>query len=232
MSVQTDFIAQIRDAALEVQRQYHVPASLVIAQALWESRSGQSGLSTKANNYFGMKVNSHWNGATIVLPTHEEENGVMKLTHATFRAYDSLRDSVMDYGRVLASRYAGVVTASNGYAAADAVQKGGYATDHSYAENLKAIIKKYNLTVLDDPNFKNYEEGARFDQTRQQLQQQREKNPQAWEKFIDFFGDLVSKVVGGIGALLNGIFGSSTPVNPQIAQNQNKPNDKPSGRTA
>ena len=61
---------------------------------------------------------------------------------ASFRAYGSPRESVEDYVRVIRDnpRYAGALnTGSDVQAFANALQRGGYATDPDYARKLVAV---------------------------------------------------------------------------------------------
>ena len=70
-----DFISQVanivsREASL---RGYNFP-SAIIAQACIESNFGESLLSSKYHNYFGMKCGSSWTGSSVNMKTHEEVN--------------------------------------------------------------------------------------------------------------------------------------------------------------
>ena len=49
------YLEQWRQTALVQQREYHIPASITMAQAILESGSGNSELAKKANNHFGIK---------------------------------------------------------------------------------------------------------------------------------------------------------------------------------
>lgn len=56
---QIDFIEKLAPAAQESARRFGVPASVTLAQAILESRWGQSGLAREGNNFFGIKVAIH-----------------------------------------------------------------------------------------------------------------------------------------------------------------------------
>ncbi|MGV2806772.1 mannosyl-glycoprotein endo-beta-N-acetylglucosamidase, partial [Clostridium perfringens] len=49
----SEFIAKLAPIANQDMRQYGVPASLTLAQAILDSNWGLSGLTHKANNLFG-----------------------------------------------------------------------------------------------------------------------------------------------------------------------------------
>jgi hypothetical protein len=219
---QQQFIAEIAPHAQEIQRQYGVPASIAIAQAALESGWGAS---TKGNNLYGIKAGNSWNGARIDVATHEFLNGMMRPVTDSFRAYASAKDSIWNYGRMLAgnARYAGVVQAGSANEAADELQRAGYATDPKYASKLKEIIASNDLTRFDDPTYRGYTEGDRFDRTRQRLNEQRTSNPGPWNDFMNFFGQLISAIFSGIGSVFSGR---------QIAENEGAPRTPISSKVA
>ena len=49
------YIDQYKDIAIEQMRQWHIPASITLAQGLLESGAGKSELARKGNNHFGIK---------------------------------------------------------------------------------------------------------------------------------------------------------------------------------
>ncbi len=73
---QNEFFQMAVPAALESQRATGVPASITLAQAIFESGWGQTGLAKKAFNFFGIKAGQHKTpSGYIELPTHEVING-------------------------------------------------------------------------------------------------------------------------------------------------------------
>lgn len=204
MDKQQQFIESIAPKAQEIQRKYGVPASIAIAQAALESGWGGS---VKGNNLFGIKAGKTWAGATIDLATHEYLNGTKTGITDKFRAYECVEDSLENYGQFLANncRYSRVI-GSSAHQAADELQRAGYATDPRYADKLKSIINTYNLTQFDDPNYRGYMNGDRFEKTRQRLNQQREVNPGAWTDFMKSFFELLGSIFSGLTSL---VFGGS-----------------------
>ena len=57
------YINQYKDLAIEQMFKYRIPASITLAQGLFESAAGQSELARKGNNHFGIKCHD-WLGAT------------------------------------------------------------------------------------------------------------------------------------------------------------------------
>lgn len=120
-----------------------VPYDFTLGQAIIESGYGQSGLTLKANNFFGIK--GTYNGQSVKMRTREETSGggtywVM----ADFRKYPSPQDSFNDHDSLFrtAPRYAQALKYPN-----DAIQfltevkNAGYATSTTYIKDVGAIIK-------------------------------------------------------------------------------------------
>lgn len=124
------------------------------AQAIIESSGkyngvwyvGGSGLSRKANNFFGIKCGTGWKGKTFNAETGEyTSSGDYYTTNACFRAYDSVEDSIKDHLKFLQvnKRYtnAGVFKAKTVKEQAEALKRAGYATAPNYAAT---IVSVYN----------------------------------------------------------------------------------------
>lgn len=135
-----------------LKRSKWVLPSVCIAQAALETGWGTSGLMTKANAYFGIKAGKSWGGKVYSAKTSECYDGVnyTQITD-TFRAYDSVKDSVADYYDLIcsATRYAGAVNNADAESAITAIKNGGYATSPTYIKNVMNIINSYNLTQYD-----------------------------------------------------------------------------------
>jgi flagellar protein FlgJ len=126
-----------------------LPGTL-IAQAILESSGkyngvwsvGGSGLSRKANNFFGIKCGPNWKGATYNINTGEYSAGGTYYVqqNACFRKYASVEDSMKDYINFLKvnKRYAtaGVFTAKTVKEQAQALKNAGYATAPNYAKTV------------------------------------------------------------------------------------------------
>ena len=124
-----------------------------IAQALHESNYGKSPLATKANNHFGIKCKTYWNGSTYYHKDDDlDKKG--KLIDSCFRAYDRVHDSYIDHSNFLkhTAHYQHLFNlGSRDYVGwAHGLKSSGYATDPQYAEKLIRYIEKYNLHELDN----------------------------------------------------------------------------------
>lgn len=140
-----DYIKQYRDIAVEEMKQYHIPASITLAQGLLESGAGQGTLARKSNNHFGIKCGGDWTGKTV---KHDDD-----ARNECFRVYRNAKDSYRDHSKFLAgrSRYASLfnlkITDYKGWA--HGLKKAGYATNPRYAYQLIDIIERYDLHQYD-----------------------------------------------------------------------------------
>lgn len=145
------FINQIAGTASQIAQANDLYASVMIAQAVLESNSGQSGLSAAPNNnFFGIK--GAYNGASVTMKTWEDDgNGNAYEIDQAFRSYPSIADSLSDYAALLSTpTYAGVRQSNTlSYQDATAALTGLYATDTSYNVKLNSIIQAYGLTAYD-----------------------------------------------------------------------------------
>src|SRR4051794_15729490 len=106
------FVAAAVPGAQLGWRQYGVPPSVTIAQAILESGWGRSGLAAVDRNYFGIKCfNGNYgtiaNGCHLYNTNECTKAGSCFATTATFRTYSSMTNSFRDHGNFLTvnSRY-------------------------------------------------------------------------------------------------------------------------------
>ncbi|EMF0421999.1 peptidoglycan DD-metalloendopeptidase family protein [Enterococcus hirae] len=151
------FIRKIGESARKVGQENDLYASVMIAQAILESASGQSQLAQAPNyNLFGIK-GTH-NGKGVSFATQEDlGNGTLYTTQATFRQYENYEDSLNDYAQLLKEGltgnshfYEGVWKSNTKtYQEATKFLTGRYATDTSYDKKLNGLIETYELTTYD-----------------------------------------------------------------------------------
>lgn len=142
------FIAIIHDSAEKCEIEKGVPSGVTVAQAALESAWGESGLTEKANNLFGIKADKSWRGPTVIMPTRELLKGQWVTVRAPWRVYESWEASCLDHANYFHSnpRYAAAL--DNPHDAekfATEVAKAGYATDNNYLKKLLSIIRGHNL---------------------------------------------------------------------------------------
>lgn len=150
------FVAVIGEQAREIAEEHDLYASVMIAQAILESGSGNSTLSqAPINNIFGIK--GTYEGQGVVMRTAEDDGyGSLYFIGAQFRSYPSMRASLEDYAELLSTGLNGFYTPThkkNTESFVDACDylEGRYATDTSYSEKLQDLIETYDLTRYDEP---------------------------------------------------------------------------------
>lgn len=146
------YLNSIKSGAIEGWHSHQIAPSITGAQAALESGWGTSSLAKPPyNNNFGIKASSDWSGRTVSMPTREWLNGQYVTINASFRAYDSIADSVRDHAAFFTNtdwrkeHYKHVVGEKDYKKSARALQNAGYATDPSYATKLINIIEQYQL---------------------------------------------------------------------------------------
>lgn len=149
------FLSSIHQGAVDGWKQYGVLPSLTASQAIIESGWGQSGLTTRAHNLFGIK--GSYNGHSITMLTYEYYGGRYVRINDAFRAYSSNYESIVDHGRFLRNnrRYSNLIGQTNYQIATRLIRQDGYATDPSYTNTLNSVIQRYNLTAWDQEAFNN-----------------------------------------------------------------------------
>ena len=145
-----NFINDISHSAVNLASAYDLFPSVMVAQAILESHSGQSGLASDYHNLFGIK--GSYKGGSVSLKTWEDDGkGTAYTIYDTFRVYSTWYESLEDYANVLQQAHFNGVhrsVAGNVYNATNALV-GVYATDTAYAEKLRCIIQTYGLESLD-----------------------------------------------------------------------------------
>lgn len=143
------FLQTFKQYAINDMKQSMILASLTASQALIESSRGNSGLTTKANNLFGIK--GRYNGQSVNMLTTEYINGVKQRVYADFRKYPSWQESVNDHSAMFnrLDRYTNLRNCQDYEEACINVKKDGYATAPDYTRTLINPIKKYKLWMWD-----------------------------------------------------------------------------------
>lgn len=150
MAYTTDtFLAKFKEYCINDMKVSGIPASLTAAQGLIESNKGNSGLTTKANNLFGIK--GKYDGQSVNMLTTEYINGVKQRVYADFRKYPSWQESVNDHSAMFnrLDRYTNLRNCQDYEEACINVKKDGYATAPDYTRTLMNPIKKYKLWMWD-----------------------------------------------------------------------------------
>lgn len=150
------FLDKFKSYCIKDMKAGGILASLTAAQGFIESNRGNSGLTTKANNLFGIK--GQYNGKSIRMLTTEYYHGVKTRVYADFRVYPTWQESVNDHSAMFnrMKRYENLRNCQDYEEACMNVQKDGYATAPDYAKTLINHIKKYKLWLWDYEVLKEY----------------------------------------------------------------------------
>lgn len=134
--------------AAEAQRQmriYGIPASITLAQGMYESAYGASYIAVVAKNHFGIKAYRGWEGPTVSCDDDRKSEPFCK--------FNSVFESFEYHSKFLknSDRYAPLFELKNtdykGWA--HGLRKCGYATNPKYPAQLIDIIERYNLQAYD-----------------------------------------------------------------------------------
>lgn len=140
-----EYINTYKDIAMKEMREFKIPASITLAQGIIESTSGNSDLTKRSNNHFGIKCHKGWEGDHTF--HDDDEKG------ECFRVYKDPLNSYRDHSLFLTtrSRYANLFTLKDGdYVGwAQGLSEAGYATDRRYPAKLIGLIEKFDLHKYD-----------------------------------------------------------------------------------
>ncbi len=140
-----NYIRRYAKIAIAEHKKFGIPASIKMAQALIESRAGESTLAQKNHNHFGMKCFSKkckkGHCTNLTDDSHKD----------FFRNYHSAWESWRAHSQLLnTKRYKPLQKYGDDYKAwAKGLKKIGYATDKNYDKKLIDIIETYQLYRLD-----------------------------------------------------------------------------------
>ena len=122
-----EYISRYMPIAIAHMERYGIPASITMAQGILESDCGNSLLSMKSNNHFGIKCKRNWTGDKVY---HDDDAKGECFRYDSLFAYSS--DDYKSWARGL--------------------KAAGYATAPDYAQRLIRIIEENQLFLLDRPD--------------------------------------------------------------------------------
>lgn len=137
-SAAAKYIELYKDAAIRIMNENGIPASIVLGVAIHESGSGTSKIARILNNHFGFKGK---NTSTKIQSSYKE--------------YESVEESYQDFAFLLKDRSKfrplfEKYSSFDYYGWAKGIQRGGYASSTTWASQVLAIIKKYELYQYDN----------------------------------------------------------------------------------
>lgn len=149
------YIERYKDVAIQEMERAGIPASIKLAQGLLESGAGTSHLARNANNHFGIKCGSNWNGKEVFREDDDyDDKG--KLLKSCFRGYRNANASYVAHSEFLrdpkkAFRYGFLfrLNPQDYKRWAEGLRRAGYATDPNYPAKLISRIELYDLDQYD-----------------------------------------------------------------------------------
>lgn len=140
------FVEAHAEAAINLMVEFGVPASIILAQAILESKSGTSELALATNNHFGVKCKRKCRRPGHCARFSDDH------MDDRFLIYRSVADSFRHHSKVVTSnRYSAlpVTCGDSWWLWTDSLQAKGYATSKTYSASLKSIILKNRLYEYD-----------------------------------------------------------------------------------
>ncbi len=135
------YIAAYKDLAMAEMQRTGIPAAIKLAQGILESQAGESPLSKRSNNHFGIKCKTEWTGAR----TYHDDDA----RGECFRVYNSVEESYKDHSEFLKTRahysFLFLLDPADYKGWANGLKKAGYATSKTYPQQLIKTIEENNL---------------------------------------------------------------------------------------
>ena len=144
------YLDTYKELAIKKMHEYKIPASITLAQGIFESACGTSRLAKYGNNHFGIKCHNEWEGDTLLV----DDDALGEC----FRKYESVEDSYTDHSLFLTTRprYCGLfdLNVMDYKAWAHGLKEAGYATNPKYAERIISVIETYRIAQYDTIYYK------------------------------------------------------------------------------
>ncbi|WP_443945167.1 glucosaminidase domain-containing protein [Pedobacter sp. AW1-32] len=133
-----DYIEEHVDYAQELMHDHKIPASIILAVAIHESAAGNSRIAQHLNNHFGVKG-----------PNNNEE------IKSAYRDYSNADESYSHFVEIMETRapFNNLFEKYDQYdyqGWARGIQRSGYAQSRTWANQVIAIVKKYDLYQFDE----------------------------------------------------------------------------------
>jgi len=133
-----DYISEHVEVAQELMRDHKIPASIILAVAIHESAAGNSKIAQHLNNHFGVKG-----------PNNNTE------IRSSYRDYESDEESYNHFVEIMETRapFNNLFEKYDQYdykGWAQGIQRAGYASSRTWASQVIAMVKKYELYQYDE----------------------------------------------------------------------------------
>ncbi|CCQ09766.1 Flagellar protein FlgJ [peptidoglycan hydrolase] [Pseudoalteromonas luteoviolacea B = ATCC 29581] len=149
------FVEQVWDYAKAAAQKIGLDPEVMVAQAALETGWGKHVIKhpdgKSSNNLFNIKADRSWDGANAQKQTLEFEKGLPVKKQASFRAYESIKDSIDDFVNFLQAnpRYEKALEkTSDSMSFLNELQRAGYATDPNYANKIKHVLERTDFKSM------------------------------------------------------------------------------------
>lgn len=133
------YIEKHKPLAIDLMREYSIPASVILGVAVIESGAGTSLLSRKFNNHFGIVGKNY--------------NSVKKLGYRShYKEYESDSASFRHFCEILSKKpyYTNLICNPDPKLWISAIRKSGYASaSHTWGKRVESAITRFNLKEID-----------------------------------------------------------------------------------
>ena len=139
-----DYVTRFVSVARAEKSKFGIPVSITLAQGLLESDAGESSLTRKANNHFGVKTFDKKVSHVVMKDDTPRDK---------FKKYNSAWESYRDHSQLLMRdhyKHLQFLSKTDYTGWAKGLKKAGYATDPFYAEKLVKIIESLQLYRFDE----------------------------------------------------------------------------------
>ena len=140
-SVKESYLKRFAHVAINEQKKFNIPASIILANGLLHSCSGKSNLAQKANNHFAVVCGDNWNHSSV------DSNG------KCYRNYETAWMSFRNHSEHITSgKFANLKNlGTKDYKAwAKGLEKNKFSTERNLSSSLIRIIEQYSLNDLDE----------------------------------------------------------------------------------
>jgi len=200
-----EYIDRFADVAIKEMKRTGIPASITLAQGMLESDNGNSMLALEANNHFGIKCHSSWDGKKI----YKDDD----VKNECFRVYGTAWESFRDHSEFLVngSRYDFLFDYRHtDYKSwAKGLKKAGYATNPKYPDLL--------IKIIEDNQRDAYDKGAKAPKRSEPEVEEKSQDTNESSIVDQILGPKKSEVVVRINRSGNGVKYIDVPVNIGVA---------------
>lgn len=130
------YLKRFANVAVQEQDRFGIPASVILATAMYQSTAGEGDVTTQSENHFALLCDSEWRSAC------KSVDGV------SYRKYESAWASFRDFSQY-ANRHFSNLKGSDYRSWAMSMQKSNLFKESNFAKTLIEIIEGYRLQEMD-----------------------------------------------------------------------------------